>query len=147
VDAAGATFGSLELDPGESVETAVLGSSTVQVSVLVGVTTVTVNGETATLHAGESRTFGSPRDLLDAILARIDALVAAHQIKNAATGLVLKLPLLTARALLGRHDDAAIVALRWDITLMDLLVRQRLMTAAARVELRAMVQGVIAALP
>jgi hypothetical protein len=147
VDATGATFGSLELDPGESVETAVLGSSTVQVSVLVGVTTITVNGETATLHAGESRTFGSPRDLLDAILARIDALVASRQIKNAATGLVLKLPLLTARALMGRHDDAAIVALRWEITLMDLLVRQRLMTSAARDELRAMVQTVIAALP
>jgi len=146
VDAVGATFGSLELDPGESVETAVLGSSTVQVSVLVGVTTITVNGETATLHAGESRTFGSPRDLLDAVLARIDALVAARQIKNAATGLVLKLPLLTARTLIGRHDDAAVVALRWELTLMDLLVRQRLMTAAARDELRAMVQGVIATL-
>ena len=147
VDAVGATFGSLELDPGESVETAVLGSSTVQVSVLVGVTTITVNGETATLHAGESRTFGSPRDLLDAILGRIDALVASRQIKNAATGLVLKLPLLSARALMGRHDDAALVALRWEITLMDLLVRQRLMTAAARDELRAMVRTVIAALP
>jgi hypothetical protein len=146
VDAVGATFGSLELDPGESVETAVLGSSTVQVSVLVGVTTITVNGETATLHAGESRTFGSPRDLLDAVLARIDALVAARQIKNAATGLVLKLPLLTARTLIGRHDDAAVVALRWELTLMDLLVRQRLMTAAARDDLRAMVQGVIATL-
>ena len=58
VDAAGATFGSLELDPGESVETTVVGASTVQVAVLVGVTTVTVSGETATLHAGESRTFG-----------------------------------------------------------------------------------------
>jgi len=106
-----------------------------------------VNGETATLHAGESRTFGSPRDLLDAILGRIDALVASRQIKNAATCLVLKLPLLSARALMGRHDDAALVALRWEITLMDLLVRQRLMTAAARDELRAMVRTVIAALP
>jgi hypothetical protein len=147
VDAAGATFGSLELDPGESVETTVLGTSTVQVSVLAGVTTVTVNGETATLRAGESRTFGSPRDLLDAIVARIDALVASRQIKNAGIGVVLKLPLLTARALLGRHDDAAVVALRWEITLMNLLVQQRLMTSAARDELRAMVQGVIAALP
>ena len=50
---------------------------------------------------------------VDAIVARIDVLVATHQIKNAATGLVLKLPLLTARALLGRHDDAAVAALRW----------------------------------
>src|SRR4029079_120092 len=116
VDAAGATFGSLELDPGESVETTVLGSSTVQVSVLAGVTTVTVNGETATLRAGESRTFGSPRDLLDAIVARIDALVATHQIKNPGIGVVLTLPLLTARALLGRHDDAAVAAARRAVT-------------------------------
>jgi hypothetical protein len=58
VDAAGATFGSLQLDPGESIDAAVPAAGTVSVQVLSGVVTVEVNGESVTLSAGHDHTFG-----------------------------------------------------------------------------------------
>jgi hypothetical protein len=142
-DALGATFGSLELDPGESVDATVIGAGSVEVTVVAGITTVTVNGETATLQAGESRTFGSPRDVIDGLLARIDAFAAQRKIRNHGIALVLKLPLFQARALLARRPAAAVRALRWELVLLDLFVRCGQIAPEVRNELRPAVEALI----
>jgi hypothetical protein len=60
VDAAGATFGSLSLDPGETVNVSVTPGLTVSLTVISGVVTVTVRGDSVTLAAGGTHTFASP---------------------------------------------------------------------------------------
>jgi hypothetical protein len=59
VDDLGVAFGSLVLDPGESIDAEVASAGNVTVEVAAGVVTFDVNGETVTLAAGESHTFAT----------------------------------------------------------------------------------------
>lgn len=56
-DGDGAIIGSFELDPGEQVDVIVQPDGTVEVTVLAGIVTVTVRGESETIETGEAATF------------------------------------------------------------------------------------------
>jgi 5-hydroxyisourate hydrolase-like protein (transthyretin family) len=135
VDAAGATFGSLELDPGESVETTVVGASTVQVAVWSASPRSVVRRRRCT-PASRGRSSRAPRR----DPGPIDALVAAHQIRMPPP----------PRSKLPPHGAGAPRTARRrgrracaGTSRHGLFVRQRLM-AAARDELRAVVWAVAA---
>jgi hypothetical protein len=82
VDDAEATFGSVKLDPGESIDANVVSAGVVQLTVIAGIVEVTIGNQTVTLLTGESRSFGSPADALDALTRQVAQLLASGDIKN-----------------------------------------------------------------
>jgi hypothetical protein len=91
VDALGATIGSFELDPGESVDAHVDPAGTVTTTVLSGHVTFTVGAESVTLSTGETHTFsyGTATGILQGLLPQIDAFLASHDIRHRATAHLL----------------------------------------------------------
>jgi hypothetical protein len=145
VDPNQGTAGFFMLDPGESADVVINPVGSAEVRVLVGSVTFNIAGQTATLSAGQSRTFLllSPDAVLANLSQAISNYVAAGQIPaGVAQGLQAKTG--AARQALARGNRSAARGVLGGLrSELDTLFRSRQITAAAHDALAGAVDAVL----
>jgi hypothetical protein len=106
VDQDNAAFGSFDLDAGESVDVALTTLASVQISILNGTVTVSVEGQTFKLNAGDVQTFSFPRAVMRTMFEEISGFLAAGAIRNGGIANSLKASVNNASTLVGSNDTA-----------------------------------------
>jgi hypothetical protein len=146
-DANNVSFGSLQLAPSASVDVTFPTSGSVELSVLSGTITATIEGETKTMTTGQVQTQALPKTAISNVSQQIAAYLGLGEIKNHGIAQSLLASLDNANKMTTKNNTAAKQILNAFLHKLEAFFNSGQITAAVRSNVGIQVAALLSALP